>query len=275
MSWRLNTRILRMVIAIADNHSAAKAAAQLGISPSPLSHQVRQAEDSLRVRLFERIGRRLHLTPVAETLLQSARTIISEIDRAEHGLERFRNELRPSLKVGAGAYPAHRWLVSLLKLGRDGRELPIVDIIAAKNFPLARAVVQGELDVALVAGEQRERGIAAIPLFVDELVAILPPDHRLASRSCLEAVDLKLETYISYSRHIEDGFEDDRLFRPARKAPARFIEAHSVDAIVDWVAAGLGFSILSRWAITRPAAEGRVIAVPLTPDGLALRGGRS
>lgn len=269
MSWGLNTRMLRMLVAIAENGSAAKAAAALNVTPSALSHQIRQAEDTLRVKLFDRINGRLQPTPVTEDLLVSARIVTAEMDQAERSLERRRNGLRPSIRVSAGAYPIHRWLIPLIQSG-DRQDPPEVNLVVARTVPLARAVVEGELDLAIVAGEQRERGVTAIPLFCDELVAILPPDHHLRSADFLDAAQLSREVYISYSRWIEDGLEDDRLFRPARQAPARFIEACSVEAILQWVQAGAGFSILSRWAVAADIAAGRVACGRLTPGGLPL-----
>ena len=210
MSWALNTRMLRMLAAIADNGSAARAAAALNVTPSALSHQIRQAEDVLRVKLFDRINGRLQPTPVTDELLFSARIVITEMNKAERNLERRRNGLRPSIRVSAGAYPVHRWLIPLVQRP-NGKDLPEINLVAARTVPLARAVVEGEIDLAIVAGEQRERGISAIPLFPDQLVAILPRGHALESESHVGAAHLAREVYISYSRWIEDGFEASKV----------------------------------------------------------------
>jgi DNA-binding transcriptional LysR family regulator len=127
--------------------------------------------------------------------------------------------------------------------------VPHLDFISrTETFPPVRALVEGELDVALVCSKITQRGLTVVALFEDELVAVLPQGHRLSEQVHVEARDLSQETYVSYSRIVEHGLEDDLLFRPGRIAPARFIQADSVEAILDHVEAGLGFSILSRWA---------------------------
>jgi LysR family transcriptional regulator for metE and metH len=130
------------------------------------------------------------------------------------------------------------------------------------------AVSHGDLDLGLAAGEHHERGVAVLPLFTDELVAVVSSSHPLAARSHLEADDLRNETYITYSRVTEYGLEDDLLFRPSRIAPAHLVEASTVDVILDLVACGLGFTIISRWAVTTAPQRAKLAALPLTGSGL-------
>jgi DNA-binding transcriptional LysR family regulator len=125
--------------------------------------------------------------------------------------------------------------------------------------------VEGEIDLALVPSRVLPRGAARVPLFRDRLVGVVPAGHRLAAARSLAEAPYAAETYVSYSRIVEDGLEDDLLFRPARSAPARFCLAESVEAILDLVAAGQGFSILSAWSVP-PERPGLAI-LPLVPAG--------
>ena len=103
MSWHLNTRMLRMLIAVADSPTAAQAASELNITPSALSHQMKQAEASLRVKLFERRSGRAKLTRVGEQVLASVRVIVAELDAAE-GCSNAHAEAR-SRPYGSAADP--------------------------------------------------------------------------------------------------------------------------------------------------------------------------
>lgn len=265
MAWHITSRMLRMIMAVADSPSITAAAARLNVTPSALSHQIKDAEAALRVALFERAGRKLSLTPLGEQLVASARIIINELDRAEEALERSRKGEKPSIRVGGGAYPVHRWF-----LAREERPaLPHVDFIYRTSaYPLARAVAEGELDVAFAAGDQHERGILCLPLFLDQLVAVFPAGHEFRDKHFVTASDLKSDTYITYSRVLEYGLEDDLLFRPARHAPPRIVEAGSIDAILDLVASGLGFSIVSLWAVKTSPQKDQLLTLPLTGAGI-------
>jgi LysR family transcriptional regulator for metE and metH len=264
--------MLRMIVAVADSPSITAAAARLNVTPSALSHQIKDAEAALRVNLFERTKRKLSLTALGEQLLASARIIVTELDRAEEALERSRKGEKPTLRLGGGAYPIHRLFLPPPGQKQEKSAIPHVDFIYRTSaYPLARAVVQGELDVAFAAGDQHQRGIVCLPLFEDDLVAVFPVCHSFRQMQFVEASDLREDAYITYSRVLEYGLEDDLLFRPSRHAPARIVEAGSVDAILDLVASGFGFSIVSAWAIHTSPRKHELIGLPITSSGLRVR----
>lgn len=267
MAWHITTRMLRTIVAVADATSMTAAASLLNVTPSALSHQVRDAEAASRVALFNRTKRRLTLTPLGHQLLASARIILTEIDRAEEVLERSRKGEQPVIRLGGGAYPIHRWFLTKSKAMAETQ----VDYISrTSNFPVARAVAQGELDIAFAPGETHERGVIALPLFADDLVAVVSAKHPMRAKSYVEAADLRHDSYITYSRVLEYGLEDDLLFRPAQHAPNRIVEASNIDAILDLVANGAGFTILSSWAVAMSPGRSRLVTVPLTANGLRI-----
>ena len=85
---KLDLRHLQLVRAIAEEGSVTRAGLRLHLTQSALSHQLRDAEERLGVRLFERVGRRLLLAPAGERLLRSARTVLEELERAEEEVGR-------------------------------------------------------------------------------------------------------------------------------------------------------------------------------------------
>jgi LysR family transcriptional regulator for metE and metH len=127
-------------------------------------------------------------------------------------------------------------------------------------------VAEGEIDLALVPSRASHRGVVAERLFEDDLVAVVPEGHPLASAPSLDRASYAAHPYVTYSRVVEEGLEDETVFRPARLGPARVALAESVEAILDLVEAGGGFSILSRWSL-RPG----LAAIPLTTAGTRAR----
>jgi LysR family transcriptional regulator, regulator for metE and metH len=79
----LEIRHLKLVAAIAETGSVTRAGNQLHLTQSALSHQLRDAEEQLGARLFERLKGTMTLTAAGERLLKSARTVIEELERAE------------------------------------------------------------------------------------------------------------------------------------------------------------------------------------------------
>ncbi len=262
MVWHLDTRILRMLVAVVEAPTAVLAADRLNISASALSHQMKKAEADLRVALFDRRGHRIRLTSAGDQLYDCAVRILAELDAAEERLERTRRGNTAAVRVSGGAYPVQKLLIPRLATADIGQ----IDFRSrTKAYPLSVALLGGEIDLAIVGARVTQRGLAAVPLFEDALVAVLPSDHPFAEGSCLGMLPFNDETYISYSRIVEDGLEDELLFRPTRAAPSRFVQAESTEAILDLVEAGLGFSILSQWSI--PEQRPGLRTIPLVDGG--------
>jgi LysR family transcriptional regulator for metE and metH len=261
LAWQLDSRILRMLLAVAEAPNAAQAAQRLHITPSALSHQMRKAEADLRVTLFDRRGHRIQLTPLGQQLAASARLIVGELEEAERVLERTRRADRPAIRLGGSPYPVQRLLLPRL----DPADLSRLDLVErTRSYPLDLAVAAGEVDLALWPSRSVQRGIRAVPLFEDELVAVVAAGHPLAAVPSLAQEEFERQTYVSYSLIVEQGLEDDLLFRPSRRAPGRFQLAETVQAMLDLVRAGLGFTILSRWAVPE---EPGLVALPLVEGG--------
>lgn len=269
MATRLDTRILRTLVAVQDYGTLSKAAEALGLTQSALSHQIREAERQCGAQLFRRVGRRLHLTPLGDQLQDSARLVVAEIERAEDNLENHRGGMGAVVRVSGGAYGCHDWMPRYLVQRRDeGSEKPIELLDNSIGQPMYKALTDGRVDVILCAGAPRDRRIEAIPVFDDELMAIMAPNHALRSRGHIEAADFGGQTYLTYSTVSEMDFEGERLFRPSKTSPKRFLRVGTVEAIIAMVAEGLGLSILSSWAVRAAERRGRIKLKRVTKSGL-------
>ena len=271
MAVSLDLKVLRMLVAIHRHGSVTRAAAALGITQSALSHHIRETERRTAVALFHRVNRRLHFTAMGEEILGAARTIIAEVDRVESDLELFRKGYGPVVRIGSGAYGCEGWLPRFIAdLAADQGQFDI-EVLGGPSFPLVNAVIDGVVDLGICGGDVEDRRVRTFPLFEDELVGILPSGHPLAGRAYLEPGDFRDEIFLTYSTVPEKGFEDDRFFRPAKTLPRRWVKAGDVAMIVEMVRAGLGVSILSRWAVCERIGRGGIEIKRLTRAGLPTR----
>src|SRR5687768_16914680 len=178
----LEVRHLRLVRAVAETGSLTRAGAVLHLTQSALSHQLRDIESRLGTALFLRVGKRLTLTPAGERLLVSAREVLSELERTEDAVRQLAGDRRGLLRLTTECYTCYHWLPPILK--RYRRAHPRVEVridVTATNMPIAR-LLEGHLDLALVTGPVRDRRIVMKPLFYDEYVAIMAPQHPLAAK---------------------------------------------------------------------------------------------
>jgi LysR family transcriptional regulator, regulator for metE and metH len=264
----LEIRHLKLVAAIAETGSVTRAGNRLHLTQSALSHQLRDAEEQLGASLFERRSGRMSLTPAGERLLQSARTVLEELERAEKEIRNSNGNGSSSgvLRLSTECYTVYHWLPPRLKLFQ--RRFPAVDfelVIEATDNPY-EALLEGKLDVAIVCCPIRNRKIIYAPLFDDEIVVIVPPGHRLAGKKYVEVEELARENLILYPPK-EDSTVLNKFLAPAGVSPRKIQEVMLTDGIIEMVAADLGVAALARWAVAPQLASGALVGVSLTAQG--------
>lgn len=260
----LEVRHLQLVKAVAEEGSVTRAGLRLHLTQSALSHQLRDAEERLGARLFDRIGKRMVLTPAGERLLRSARSVLEELARAE---EEVRAGRRGVLRLTTQCNTVYHWLPSRLKLFQ--RAFPDVDlqvVAGATDEPLP-SLLDGRIDLAIVYRPVRDPRLASRPLFKDEMVVVMSPGHRLAGKPFIAAADFTPEHLVLYSVPREANLVFREVLFPAGVSPARVTHIQLTEAIAELVKAGLGISVLARWSVAPQIERGELVARPLTSGG--------
>lgn len=263
----LEIRHLMLVEAIAETGTVTAAASRLNVTQSALSHQLREIESRLDVRLFERLGRRMVPTAAGLRIRESARVVLQDVLRAEQdvkGLAGARHAIRLCTQCNTG----YHWLPPLL---RDfARKHPAVDVqicVEATARPLD-ALHAGEIDLAIVTMPLKDRRVQARELFHDELVAVVSPAHAWAKRAWVRPADFATEHLIIYSVDRATSYTFRYVLRPARVEPARVSEVPLTEAILEMVKANLGVGVVARWAVEPAARAGEVVPVRITKGGV-------
>ena len=261
-----------MILAMRTHGSVSAAASSMSLTQPALSHQIAEAERRLGRKLFARTGRKLSLTAAGELLADTAESILKDASLAEATLlNRDETEPMEVLRIGTYAYSCYRWLPDVLKsLQKKKPRLHFEFVVDTAKIPM-RSVVDGDVDIGITAGTLNTKSVSTYPLFVDELVAIIPANHTLAKRDYLQAIDFLNDPFITYSVIEEAGFEQELLWRPAGCRPSTFIRAGLTDAVIELVRAEMGLSILSRWVVEPFLSKDDLVCLPLTQSGLALQ----
>ena len=268
MRPKLNIQHLQMLATIAETGSVTRAAEEIGLSQSALTHRIREAERRLGLRLYSRAGKRLRMTPAAERIHSTAIRVIEEMERAERDAIEIGKGVEHVVRLGLGSYTRYHWLPAFLKvLGESSPEFQIEVVAPAIRRPLGM-LIDGVIDIAVVPGRRAGHELTWIHLFEDELVAVTPPTHPISSLEFVEAEAFQDEVYITYSLIPEPGFEQERFMEPAKISPRRLLKVEMPDAILELVRAGMGVSILSRWAVEPDIVAGTLACTQVTRQGL-------
>jgi LysR family transcriptional regulator, transcription activator of glutamate synthase operon len=267
----MDLRQLRYLVALAEEQSFTRAAVREHVAQPALSQQMRRLEAELGVVLIERTTRHMNLTEAGNLLVARARRIMAELDAAHADLDALKGVAAGHVRVGA-IHTMGPIDVSLA-LAIFHRRHPGVELTVREESSeeLAEMVRHDELDLAFLSVTERieSHGLALHQLVSEELVVLLPVDHRLARRRRLRMADLRGEEFISYR---PGARLRELLFTAGRHAgfePQVKLESNESQRIRRLVARGMGVAILPRSDAVSPGAEVAVVALtdpPLTRD---------
>jgi LysR family transcriptional regulator, regulator for metE and metH len=266
MDVRLEVRHLKLLVAIAEKGSVTEAGKRLHLTQSALSHQLRDAEDKLGTALFLRLGKRMVLTPAGEKLLDCARLVLEELGYAETQIQGLNGGTRGVIRLSTECYTCYHWLPPVLKKFHHRFAKVEVSIDASATDNPAVALLDGKLDVAIMNTPPRNKALRLTPMFEDELVLVMAPEHRLASCDHVQPRELAGETVVIYPPR-EESTLLRRVLQPAGVEPQRIIEAPLTEAIIEMAAAGTGIGFLARWAVAPHVEAGRVVVRPVCSRG--------
>lgn len=262
----LEVRHLRLIMAVAEEGGVTRAGSRLHLTQSALSHQLKDAEERLGTPLFLRVNKRMVLTPAGERLLDAARRVLPELERVVEDVRRIASEREGVLRISTECYTCYHWLPEVMTA--FGGKYPGVEVqivVEVTRRPVA-ALLEGRLDLAVVMTEPRDRRLALTPLFRDELVVLVRPDHRLASRPFVRAEDFAGENFLMHTP-VQESSVFQKVLSPAGVTPRRVSQVQLTEAIIEMTKAGLGLSVLARWAAAEAIRTGALRALPLTPRG--------
>ena len=268
---KLEVRHLQLVQAITSEGRVTRAADRLNVTQSALSHQLRELEDRLGTPLFLRVNRRLALAPAGERLLQSAQRVLDELRLAEEDIDRLAAHQDGVIRVSTECYTCYQWLPPLLKPFHKRFPRVDVEIVPDVTRRTLEALHERKIDLALVYSTRRDPRLRIVPVFEDEMVVIVPREHRLARKDYAQPSDLEGEHLFMPSAR-EDSLFARTLEREGVR-PRKHTAVMLTEAIVELVRAGVGVSALPRWVVQRELRNGDIVALPFTKKGLVRKWG--
>jgi LysR family transcriptional regulator for metE and metH len=266
----LDMRHLRVVAAVADEGGVTKASKRLHLTQSALSHQLRDAEEKLGARLFLRIHKRMVPTPAGEKLLHSARRVLQELGHTEADIRQISGGTAGIIRLATECYTCYHWLPSVAS--RFQHKFPKVElrISADDTHRPVTALLEGRLDVAILSAEPGESRLHLELLFEDELVLLLSPQHRLVKARGVSVQDLAGETVLIYPPR-EESFMLTRFMLPAGVQPGSVLQVPLTEAILEMVSAGLGVTLMAKWAAASYLKDKKVVSRRIGNSGLPRR----
>ncbi len=266
----METRHLRVFVAVYTTRSFTKAAEQLFTSQPTVSEHMHNLEDRLGCRLFDRLGRSISPTPEAHILFPKAMAILDELDKLKETLAVATNKVAGDLVIGASTIPGAYLLPEQAAAFKHVYPDVSFEIAINDSAQIVTAVSEHRLYLGVVGAKIAGGRLDYTEFGGDELVLAARKEQRLPAEidaRSLTGYDFLLrEEGSGTGRNVEHFLSQAGLPQAQLKVRARL---GSSTAIKEAVKAGLGLAIISRTAIRDELQTGVLTETRIT--GLAMR----
>ena len=270
----MELRQLEYLVAVAEEANFTRAAQRVHISQSGVSAQIRQLEHDLGATLIDRSGRTATLTDAGKAALEHARTVLAATAAMRQAVDEVNGLLRGHLTVGMVTACTVTALFDALAAFHRAHPGVTITLVEDDSAALTERVRSGTADVALIgAAGSAPRGLAALPLVSERLVAAVPLDHPgFPERHWLTLAGLTAFPLVCMPRGTGIRAVFDQACAARGLTPDVALEASAPATVADLAVRGLGVAILSETiaAAHRERLRAHVIEDVESPALLAL-----
>jgi len=258
----MKLRQLRTFVAIVDSGTIARAAVRLRLTQSAASRQVASLEAELGVALFDRVGRRVQLTPEGDDLLNRGRKLLADAEAFEERAKVLKGGQSGNLRVSATPQVIETFLAPFLP--RYLRKNPGVEVrfLESGGSQQVKELADSEVQLALMAfGIRRFHNR---PLYPIHLLAVMSVEHQLGSSATLEILKIAEEPLLIPSHAFGARSWFDGACEDARIGPRVVYESSSPHTLLALARVGYGIAIVPSNVHSLPPL---VRGVPLVHQG--------
>jgi len=241
----LNLHQLEIFLCIARERSFSKAAEQMRISQPSVSIQIRNLEDFLEVKLFERLGRRVYLTREGKAVLEHAQKISAIVSDLQNNIRDLKGIRRGQLSAGCSRVPSATLVPLAVAQFKAQYPKTEISIKTGRSYEVERWVVENEVDLGVIEGDPAAGLLMKEPWYTDELVLVVSPRSHLLKRRRLFVKEILQEPFLIQSPGIRPTFVE-RVFAEKGMFIKNRITVGSREAVKTAVAAGCGVSIMPK-----------------------------
>ena len=240
----MDVKHFKLVDAIVTSGTISSAAKNLNLTQSALSHQLRELESELQLKIFNRDQNRLVITPAGKIFLHHSKEILYEIEHLQKKLI-HKNSLNYTISLDS--YTNYYWIYAVKKYFNEAFPGTRLQLYTKNQRESMELLEKKQIDVAICDYPINNEHVICTPLFKDELVLLTTDHHdKLSVNGRLTLHDPDLKIISSYKfRDLLSRFEPSFF---VSTDPGQFIHYELTDLIVDSVSRSEGVGVVSKWA---------------------------
>ncbi|MFI2857241.1 LysR family transcriptional regulator [Paenibacillus sp. JSM ZJ436] len=259
---------LEVLVTVIEKKNFTRAAEELSMTQPAVSQYIRSLEQSLGAKLLERSNKYVRPTHAGDIVYHHAKSILGTYTAMQSLVDDVMNRAGGELAIGA-SYTFGEYVLPRL-LARLKQQYPLVrpSIHIGNTDVIGEMVLNYEIDIGIVEGEYEHAKLLVSPFAQDELQLVVPNEPRFQGIRDLELQELLQETWILRESGSGTRRAAERMFEGRGQRPPYTLEFGSTQLIKESVEAGLGISLLSRWAVQKELQLGSLLLVPLRGEAV-------
>lgn len=252
----MTIRHLKIFTMVADKGGMSKAARELHISQPSISQAISELEKYYSVKLFERLSQKLYLTKEGELLLSFSRHILDSFDQMEETMNHAakRRDLRIGCSVSVGTCLINDILNEAEKVIPNCQ----FHVTVTNSAEIEKAVLNNQVDFAIVEGNIKNENLSVSPICEDELVIVCGCTHPLAKESVITLEMLDGQDYVSRESGSVERNQYEKLFEEQGLHLNRTFESTNTEAIKNAVICGRGIAVFSKRMVKKEVQSGEM-----------------
>ncbi|MFC3769757.1 LysR family transcriptional regulator [Paenibacillus sp. GCM10012303] len=247
---------LLVFITVAEKKNFTRAAEELHMTQPAVSQYIQMLERNAGTKLLDRSSKHVQLNKAGEIVYHHAKEIVGLYSRMQYLVDDLLHKATGPLAIGA-SYTFGEYVLPRI-IARLQEQYPLIQpaITIGNTKDISEGVAGNELEIGIVEGEFRHEKLQIEPFAEDLMDVMVSSAHRLAGQEPVAITDLAEETWIV--RESGSGTRDavESMFARLGFRPRSFMEFGSNQLIKESVEAGLGITLLSRWAVRKEIALG-------------------
>lgn len=241
---------LRVFVSVFKNKSFSRASEEVRLTQPTISAHIKALEEEYNCKLFDRLGRTIIPTKVAEVLYKHAIEIIEKSDFIKEAIGKCKEEITGKIIIGASTIPGTYLLPFLIKVFQEKYPSISIQVLISDSKKVIEDVSQYELIIGIVGAKLDNEQINYIPFVEDELIVVSSP-------SLIKKSKISLKELINYPMVLREEGSGTRM-EAGKILEGKGVSHDSIkvagifgstDAVKQAVKAGLGISILSRFSV--------------------------
>jgi LysR family transcriptional regulator, transcription activator of glutamate synthase operon len=259
----MTLRQLRYLEAVVRHRHFTRAADELHVAQSALSHQVRRLEQELGIELLDRTTRTVEPTQAGEMVAARARVILDGATALREEVDELRGLARGRVTIGALLFGGELDIPALLAEFTSAHPDVEVGLREGTVQRMVDGLLEGTIDLAFILEAERPDAFERIELSSEQLAVVMSPGHALAGEGAIAVRALTGERLIRFEHGSSVRALVDAAFERAGIEPTIALEGNDLALVRSLVAEGIGLAILPRTFAELPGPP--VALRPLDP----------